>query len=360
MAVAVSKEKEFGEVYEVVRRPFVNSSDKSLKKTMVTLVNAKGLHHNIAFISYQFSEGEHPVDVKPHGNSKCNIPFFRTYQSTKTKLADQGTSAQPSRRFDRVFSDVGGLTQAEAVRQANYETRKDLFKAKDPIFEITSAIRGYNESAVAIYQGTAKEYTKWFVKDKFDANLTRLTTYEVNKNAGKKAPPRKRCRNKSPDATKQGTPTQIRLGEVLKKQSLGYAVASTPGNLKLVIKRKLPPKPRLTPTAHIPFELIDVSGNIKKCAGCYEDIRDGPKNERESLLDAQICIRHKENDYAPVYPKSTEPFWKPVFENRHYHVSNQCVKGRNPAFRGTEVEVSLKKCAIHADVKQFLSSRLDL
>eukprot|EP00112_Aurelia_sp_Birch-Aquarium-sp1_P002575 Seg1285.5 transcript_id=Seg1285.5/GoldUCD/mRNA.D3Y31 product="hypothetical protein" protein_id=Seg1285.5/GoldUCD/D3Y31 len=153
MAVAVSKEKEFGEVYEVVRRPFVNSSDKSLKKTMVTLVNAKGLHHNIAFISYQFSEGEHPVDVKRHGNSKCNIPFFRTYQSTKTKLADQGTSAQPSRRFDRVFSDVGGLTQAEAagqlprnVRQANYETRKDLFKAKDPIFEITSAIHGYNES----------------------------------------------------------------------------------------------------------------------------------------------------------------------------------------------------------------------
>ena len=61
--------------------------------------------------------------------------------------------AQPSRRFERVFSDVGGLTQAEAagqlprnVRQASYEAGKDSFKAKDPIFEITSAIRGYNES----------------------------------------------------------------------------------------------------------------------------------------------------------------------------------------------------------------------
>ena len=53
----------------MVRRPFVNSSDKSLKKTMVTLVDAKGVHHNIAFLSYQFSENEHPVDVKPHGNS---------------------------------------------------------------------------------------------------------------------------------------------------------------------------------------------------------------------------------------------------------------------------------------------------
>lgn len=102
--------------------------------------------------SYLISLGEHQVDVKAHGNSKCNIPFFRTYQSTKTKLAGQGTSAQPCRRFDRVFV-VGGLTQAEAagqlprnVRQANYETRKDLLKTKDPIFEITSAIRGYNES----------------------------------------------------------------------------------------------------------------------------------------------------------------------------------------------------------------------
>lgn len=52
--MAVSKEKDLGEVYEVVRRPFVNISDRSGKKTMVTLVNSKGVHHNIAFISYQF------------------------------------------------------------------------------------------------------------------------------------------------------------------------------------------------------------------------------------------------------------------------------------------------------------------
>ena len=62
--------------------------------------------------------------------------------------------------------------------------------------------------AVAIHQGTAKEYIKWFVKNKFDANLTRLTTYEINKNAGKKAQSRKRCRNKSPDATKEGNSNQ--------------------------------------------------------------------------------------------------------------------------------------------------------
>ena len=112
-------------------------------------------------------------------------------------------------------------------------------------------------------------------------------------------------KNKSPDAAKVTTKsTPIQLGDVLKKQYRGYTVASTPSNLKMVIKRKLPPKPRLTTT--------------------------------------------------------TLTFWKPVFDNRHYHISNQCVMARNPAFRGKEVVIALTNCEIQGDMKQFLSSRLDL
>ena len=60
--------------YQVCRRPYINKSDRSLRKTVVNVIHPDGQHHNLVFVKYHF-EGteEHPISVKPHGNSsKCS------------------------------------------------------------------------------------------------------------------------------------------------------------------------------------------------------------------------------------------------------------------------------------------------
>ena len=60
--------------YDVIRRPYTNKSDELLKKTIVNVVLPCGNHHNNVPIHYSFTGEEHTIDVKPHGNSKINIP----------------------------------------------------------------------------------------------------------------------------------------------------------------------------------------------------------------------------------------------------------------------------------------------
>ena len=83
-------EDKLDDSYQVCRRPYINKSDRSLRKTVVNVIHPDGHHHNLVFVKYHF-EGtkEHPINVKPHGNSsKCSIPYLRTYRSTICKLKD--------------------------------------------------------------------------------------------------------------------------------------------------------------------------------------------------------------------------------------------------------------------------------
>ena len=64
-----------------------------------------------------------------------------------------------------------------------------------------------------------------------------------------------------------------------------------------------PEKPEVRPTESTPVELIQISGNIRKCAGSRGDLKNGPTSRSmqdvSSLdLDSQYCIRHKEEDYV--------------------------------------------------------------
>ena len=208
--------------------------------------------------------------------------------------------------------------------------------------------------AVAIHTGSSKNFIRWYVTEKHDANLTRLTTFQVNKNAGRKAPPRRQSRKRSPDASSGQS-----LGDFIRNplHTPSYAVASSPGNLKVVIKRKMPQKPIITPTAHTQFELIDITGCIRKCAGCYGELKKGPNDCPKTRYDEMICVRHKERDYAPIHPKGGEPSWKEVFENRHYHISFDCISRRNPKFDANDVKVKIKS-QLTADLLALLTSRL--
>ena len=42
---------------------------------------------NLVYVMYSFIGEEHAIKVKPHGNSKINLPFIRTYKSTIAKLS---------------------------------------------------------------------------------------------------------------------------------------------------------------------------------------------------------------------------------------------------------------------------------
>lgn len=136
--------------YQVCRRPFVNKSDKSLKKTLVNVILPNGDNYNLFFARYHFEGSpEHAIKVLPHGNStKSSIPYLRTYKSTKDKLeesvAKEGKGVK--RILHEVEQQVGGLQNCSSegalprsARQVQYI--KDESKEKDPIFAITNKMK---------------------------------------------------------------------------------------------------------------------------------------------------------------------------------------------------------------------------
>ncbi len=105
-------------------------------------------------------------------------------------------------------------------------------------------------------------------------------------------------------------------------------------------QRPRPRKPQLKPTTNTPIEIIDIGGNISKCAGCHGSLKDGPPDAVKQPLDEKVCVRHKENDYF-FHQQRWE--YLPKLENKHYHISKDCVGRRNPQFDVNDTVVSLRK-----------------
>lgn len=134
--------------YQVCRRPFVNKSDKSLKKTIVNVILPNGEHFNLIFVRYYFEGPEHAITVAPHGNSsKSSIPYLRTYQSTVNKLKESVTKGKGVKNIlHDVEHQVGGLQNCKSEGALPRSTRqvqylKDESKEKDPIFAITTKMK---------------------------------------------------------------------------------------------------------------------------------------------------------------------------------------------------------------------------
>lgn len=123
--------------------------------------------------------------------------------------------------------------------------------------------------------------------------------------------------------------------------------------LKLTrVGKEKPQKPQYKPTENTPFELIPIKGNIRVCAGCREELKDGL--DEMHVLDSVYCIRHKENDYFFLETKNQ---WLKKFENKHYHISKDCLIERNPHFDSDNLTLCLDH-TITDTLKSFLVQRL--
>lgn len=196
--------------------------------------------------------------------------------------------------------------------------------------------------AVASQNRNLPAYFTWYKKQDKKDNLTALTTFAVNKSAGAKKPIR-RCRRKSLDVirgsqvkkTTTKTTTTKTLGDLVASndtqspdEASAYTAEASTNPLRTTIRKSRPPKPTVRPTTSTPFEVIELSNRIRKCAaGCQGNIRDGPDQFTQGEIDGKYCIHHKEHDF--VWIESMGKF-KNTFKSKHYHVYGHCIRGRNP------------------------------
>lgn len=197
--------------------------------------------------------------------------------------------------------------------------------------------------AVAFTQNKLPEFLAHFKNSKSTVTLTKSTTCNVNKNAGLKRPRARKGRSKSPDtmfAMKQSKTLGDILNQMSSDEEEEYTAEGTPSKpLKVTLRKKRPAKPNVTPTTNTPFEIIDITGRIRKCAGCGGDLKDGPDPFIRHELDAQLCIRHKEHDFVWL---ATSQQWKKTFDNKHHHVFSNCIVSRNgQSFKASSVQIML-------------------
>ena len=191
--------------------------------------------------------------------------------------------------------------------------------------------------------------------------ITPLATARSSSNAGRKAS--KQPRKRKPCVTDNGYhKKQFKLSDALKDIEADevpspFNVANGSG-LKLTFLRAntgKTPKPKVHPTTSTPFEIIDIKGNISKCAGCHGNLKDGPVDSAFHELDKKICIRHKEIDDVWIDQRSQ---WVQKFDNKHFHVNRNCIILRNPHFQPNNIDVVLEVQPMNHNFKAFVKERL--
>lgn len=78
--------------------------------TQLFSVDGNGDKLSRAFVQYWFDSEEHPVSVRPHGNSKRNEKFLRTMPSTLKKLKTAACDLTPKFAVCEVSSAIGDIT----------------------------------------------------------------------------------------------------------------------------------------------------------------------------------------------------------------------------------------------------------
>ena len=212
-------------------------------------------------------------------------------------------------------------------------------------------------------------YVDLYLAKNKQTNLTAASMAKVSRNVGKK--PGHTIRKKNiPNREESVDPSQKRtLGEVLsvipadcgKLKYSAQPVASSSLKVKFTrVTSPRPPKPAVHPTENTPVELIQISGNIRICAGCKGDLKNGPlpvasDSASGKDFDARYCLRHKEEDY--IFISKTNQ-WLKKFENKHYHVNRRCIIEPNPHFQAKNVHLSVPH-TLTTEITNFLVSRLD-
>ena len=104
-----------------------------------------------SLVQYTFEDEEHPVLLRPHGNSKHKESFLQTMPSTLQKLKKVAQDLTPKFAICEVSSSSGGLASASSVgslpqnqqqvsniRQRTSESHEpSIGKKQDPLFAVT-------------------------------------------------------------------------------------------------------------------------------------------------------------------------------------------------------------------------------
>jgi hypothetical protein len=96
----------------------VHRTDKTLKKIIASLYDYEDKAMSIVLVAYKFDNApEHPVVIRPHGNSTGSRGYIRTMKSAKKNLQKALESCTPKDALDTTVSAAGGLINAQSAGQ---------------------------------------------------------------------------------------------------------------------------------------------------------------------------------------------------------------------------------------------------
>lgn len=81
---------------------------------LLSPIDAEKVRHNLCLVCYGFENEVHPVQPRPHGNSKGKQPYTRTQRSTIEKMKSC-SSLSVKDTMTSVIDEVGGLVNARSV-----------------------------------------------------------------------------------------------------------------------------------------------------------------------------------------------------------------------------------------------------
>ena len=80
------------------------------------LTDMNGLQNKHVMVQYWFDGPPVEVKVKPHGNARTNLPFFRTAESAKKRHREIAASNKPKEAVQVATQECGGELEAKGVR----------------------------------------------------------------------------------------------------------------------------------------------------------------------------------------------------------------------------------------------------
>jgi len=125
-----------------------------------------------ALVVYKFDQVEdHPVVIKPHGNSKHNRPYRRTRESTKSLLKEELNHSSPKVALNTVFDKKGGLLAAKSAGELPrgcpqaYYTKTKLQEREMNMLQMSPVSKTRDMLYVVMEQCKAAQKTDLFVQD---------------------------------------------------------------------------------------------------------------------------------------------------------------------------------------------------
>ena len=109
---------EFGKtnIVKVTRMSYIHSTSKDFHR-IVIFVSKKDNSGTVithAACQYFFEDVEHNIEVAPHGRSKKNKPFYRTFESTKDSIKENLGIKKPKQLVHDILSEKGGISNISA------------------------------------------------------------------------------------------------------------------------------------------------------------------------------------------------------------------------------------------------------